>query len=77
MEEIKEKKKYIYSKDKIKQYNQTYKLKHQDNIIECDLCFKKYSVINRHYHSLSKQHQIAVKILQTLSSPKVNNGEGI
>jgi hypothetical protein len=72
MEEIKEKKKYIYPLEKIKEYNERFKLKHKDNIITCSICFKQYNELN-YYHPRSKQHQIAIQLLQSLSTIRANH----
>jgi RNA binding exosome subunit len=72
MEEIKEKKKYIYPLEKIKEYNERFKLKHKDNIITCSICFKQYNELN-YYHPRSKQHQIAIQLLQSLSTINANH----
>lgn len=71
MEEIKEKKVYKYPLEKIKEYNDRFKLKHKDVIITCSICFKKYNELN-YYHPRSKQHQLALQILESLSTPKVS-----
>ena len=72
MEEIKEKKKYTYSLEKIKEYNERFKQKHKDNIITCSICFKQYNELN-YYHPRSKQHQLAIQLLESLSTVKANH----
>jgi hypothetical protein len=70
--EIKEKKVYKYPKEQIQNYNNTFKDKHKDILITCDICFSTYSSLNKSYHPRSKRHSIAVAILQSLCTTKVN-----
>jgi len=56
------KKKYIYSKEKIKQYNETYRNKHKDDLLNCLICHIEYKKFNHHYHSKTKVHKNALKI---------------
>ena len=64
-ENIKQKK-YIYSKEKIKEYNKNYREKYKDEKQYCSLCFKYYPTLSKVYHIHSKQHQISLHILTSL-----------
>jgi hypothetical protein len=71
MSEIKkEKKVYKYSKEKIQEYNKRYYEKHSNEIITCNICFKQYNGLNKSYHGHSKNHLMALQLLQTLTTPK-------
>ena len=59
-------KKYIYSKEKIKEYNENYKNKHKNEIIKCDVCLKEYTKFNSFYHKKTKLHQTALLIRNEL-----------
>lgn len=74
-QEIKEKKVYKYPKEQIQNYNNTFKDKHKDVLITCDICFSTYSALNKSYHPRSKRHSIAVAILQSLSTTKASHGK--
>lgn len=65
---IKEKKRYKYDSDTVRRYNQTFKEKHKDEMIDCQVCFLTYSRINSHYHPISKRHKTAIKILENISN---------
>jgi hypothetical protein len=69
---VKCKKKYIYPKQQIQTYNQTFKTKHSTQILECPICFKKYSFLNKGYHARSKQHLLAIQILESLSNTRAS-----
>lgn len=71
MEEIKEKKVYKYSKEKIIEYNNRFRLKHQDIIITCPICDKQYNELN-YYHLRSKHHLLAVKLLEKFKKDNQN-----
>lgn len=73
-QEIKEKKKYNYPKEQIKNYNNTFKDKHKDVLITCDICLSTYSALNKSYHPRSKRHSIAIAILQSLCTPTASHG---
>lgn len=67
MEEIKKVKKvYEYSPEKIKQYNENFKTRHQNEKIFCDICNCEYFKLSSSYHPKSKYHIIAEKIRASL-----------
>lgn len=68
MEKEKTKKKYIYSSDVIKRYNDTFKQRHALEVIKCPICFQSYNYSTKYYHNNSKTHQIALKLLNQLVS---------
>jgi hypothetical protein len=65
----KQKKKYIYPAEKIKEYNQRYYQKNNYEIT-CDICFKKYTGVSKSYHPNSKTHLMALQLLQSLTTSK-------
>ena len=67
MEEVKEKKIYKYSSDKIKKYNSDFKERHKDEKITCETCYKTYNKLSSSYHPKSKEHLMALRILNELS----------
>jgi len=71
-QEIKQKKVYKYPKEQIQNYNNTFKDKHKDILITCDICFSTYSSLNKSYHPRSKRHSIAVAILQSLCTTRAS-----
>ena len=60
--ESENKKKYIYSKDKIKEYNDRFKLKHKDEQLLCAECFANFKYESKYYHSKSKRHLMAIEL---------------
>ena len=57
-----EKKKYIYSKEKVQEYNKRFLDKHKDLKLNCDICLQDYSYFSKSHHNKSKFHMNAVKI---------------
>ena len=57
-----EKKKYIYPKEKMQQYNKTFMEKHKDDRKTCEQCLKEYSIFARSHHEKSKFHINSLKI---------------
>jgi hypothetical protein len=55
-----QKKKYIYSPEKVKEYNQRFFEKHSEPIT-CDICEQKYKYYSKNNHLKSKLHQVALK----------------
>jgi len=56
-----EKKKYIYSKEKIHEYNKKFYDSHLEPI-HCDICCMSYKYHNKYNHLKTKIHQMAIKI---------------
>jgi len=61
VENVENKKKYIYSKEKIQEYNKNFYEKHKEPI-ECPICLQKYKYHNKYNHVNTKIHKMAMKI---------------
>jgi hypothetical protein len=61
VENVENKKKYIYSKEKIQEYNKNFYEKHKEPI-ECLICLQKYKYHNKYNHVNTKIHKMAMKI---------------
>lgn len=70
---MEEKKVYKYSKEKIKEYNQSFKTRHQNEKIKCDVCYLEYPKLSSSYHPRSKEHLTALRVLDNL---RVNHEKG-
>ena len=63
--ENKDKKKYIITKEKRKEYNDNYMKNHQELIyatLICKVCEAKYTYFNKSRHNKSQRHIYSVKI---------------
>ncbi len=68
------KKKYIYDKEKIKNYSDTFYEKNKDrlkNKIICDVCSGSYCILNRTHHINTNKHKTKLnKIDEELNNNK-------
>jgi hypothetical protein len=73
------KKKYVYPKEKIQEYNKRFLDKYKDIKIECEVCLKEYNYFAKSHHLNSKFHLNSIKVIEkTLrdfsdSFEKINN----
>jgi hypothetical protein len=67
VENVKIKKKYTYSKEKIQEYNNKFMEKHKEPI-ECPICFCKYKYHQKYNHQKTRIHQNAEKIISKLNN---------
>lgn len=56
-----EKKKYKYSKETIKGYNDRFMEKHKEPI-ECPICLQKYKYHNKYNHLNTRIHKMAIML---------------
>jgi hypothetical protein len=50
-------KKYIYSKEKQKEYNTTFYAENKDKKFHCEICKKEINYFNKSKHIKTAQHQ--------------------
>lgn len=67
----KEKKKYVYSKEKIREYNKRFYDSHKEPI-QCELCYTMYKYHNKHNHIQSKIHQAGLNIYSKVVEETLN-----
>jgi hypothetical protein len=71
-DQVKEKKKYVYSKEKRHEYNKTFYDSHKESI-ECPVCFSKFKYHNKYNHLQSKIHITALNIYNKFKNESNNN----
>ena len=69
----KEKKRYIYPPDKIREYNKRmYDKNKEKERYECPICFGVYTYYNKSHHTHSEIHQRAIRFLEEKKNKKMN-----
>lgn len=69
----KDKKRYIYPPDKIREYNKRMYDKNKDKErYECPVCFGVYTYYNKSHHTHSEIHQRAIRYLEEKKNTKMN-----
>jgi hypothetical protein len=70
---IQPKKKYIYSPEKIREYNKRmYEKKKDEEPFECSICHGLYKYFNRSHHINTDIHQRVLKHLEQEKQKKMN-----
>jgi len=64
----KKKKKYVYDKTIVHDYNQTYFNKHKDIEIKCDICTQTYKFYSKFNHKNTKLHKMAIQLRQNINN---------
>jgi len=69
----KEKKRYIYPTEKIREYNKRmYEKNKEKERYECPICFGVYTYYNKSHHTHTELHQRAIKYLEEQKKRKMN-----
>jgi hypothetical protein len=70
---IKEKKRYIYPPEKIREYNKRmYDKNKEKERYECPICFGVYTYYNKAHHTHTEIHLRAIKFLEEQKQKKMN-----
>jgi len=66
-------KKYIYSPEKVREYNKRmYDKNKERERFECPICFGVYTYYNKSHHNNSELHKRAVKYIEQVKEKKMN-----